>query len=167
MRRKASMSGSTSTKSSSKPRVLTSPLFSASLLPWVRATVFSLSAAMSSFRGAAGSAALARDVARERVLHPRRRQVLAADFLDGLEDLEMVALAIGSPERHERLERRKAGQGACRFLQDDGLLFAEREALAGPILHALDGFDVRRSPAVGREPRAGAARVRPAAYGGR
>src|SRR5688572_9940936 len=51
MRRNASMSGSTSTKSNWKVRGLTVPSFSALLLPCVRVTVFSLRSAMASSDG--------------------------------------------------------------------------------------------------------------------
>src|ERR1700692_599911 len=46
MRRKAAMSGSTSTKSNSKLRGLTVPSLRAWLLPWVRVTVLSLGPAI-------------------------------------------------------------------------------------------------------------------------
>src|SRR4051812_27809670 len=46
MRRKAAISGSTSTKSNSKVFGLTSPALSARLLPWLRVTVFSFGPAI-------------------------------------------------------------------------------------------------------------------------
>src|SRR6185369_8515654 len=98
MRRKASMSGSTSMNSNSNERGFTVPSFSALLLPCVRVTVFSLSSAMGRSLSAAG--ALDAILAGEGGLEPCGWNVVFGDFLDALEDAEVMArLAIG-PEEH-------------------------------------------------------------------
>src|SRR5690242_6854603 len=151
MRRNASMSGSTSTKSSSKPRGLTVPSLSARLLPWVRVTVFSRGRAMAS----SSSAALALDAVGhgERAFHPGGRQVLPRDGGERLEDLEMMAQPLGGAELDHRLARRAAGKRRLDLRDRDRVVAIERETLAGPRFHPRAGLEEFRPLAKGIEER--------------
>src|SRR5690242_7427342 len=135
MRRKASMSGSTSTKSNSKVRGLTLPSLSALLLPWVRVTVFSLGSATMRSLSAAGAGDSRH--ARHRVAHPRGRDVGLDNVLHGLEDAEMVRHPPPDPERDHGLRGRAAGIGRLLFRDHHRVLAGEREARARPVLEAL------------------------------
>src|SRR6187402_238802 len=136
MRRKASMSGSTSMNSKSNVRGLTVPSFSAVLLPCVRVTVLSLGRVMGSAAGTGDALAVG-----ERVLHEGGRDVVLGDLLDALEHLEVMARAIAPPEGDEGLVRRETRQRSGGLGEDDRLV-AEREARARPVLYALDRLQV-------------------------
>src|SRR5687768_12120912 len=105
MRRKASMSGSTSMNRRLTPCGFTVPSLSAWLLPWVRVT------RVSSVMGPSAAGALDALRLRERVAQPRRRDVGGRDGARLLEDAEVVPCPVRGPERHQRRHRREAGQG--------------------------------------------------------
>src|SRR6516164_9657884 len=133
MRRKASMSGSTSTKSSATVRGFTAPSFSARLLPWVRVTVFSCGSLIGLPSAAVAFIALGDG---ERVAQPCGRDVFGSHGAQRLEHLEVMARAARGPELDARLERRAAGQLARHLARLDEVACGETEALARPGLHA-------------------------------
>src|SRR5258707_214573 len=74
----------------------------------------------------------------------RMRKVALDDFLDALEDLEMMSRRIGGPERHRGLQRREPGQRRRRLRHEDDIAVEEAEAPPRPLLHPLDGIEMPR-----------------------
>src|SRR6185312_2297305 len=145
MRRNASISGSTSTKSNSKARGFTAPSLSARLLPCVRVTVRYFGSAISITPASAAVAVVAlRD--REGVLHPCGRKIRLAHFHERLEHLEVVALR-PVLELRDGLARREAGERRLALADLHGGIRGEREALAHPLLEPGARREELRLPA--------------------
>src|SRR5262249_221798 len=85
-------------------------------------------------RRASCSAAIAAEAlgSCQRVLEPRKREIVNDDILYRLENLELMPLVVLGPEHHHGLKRRTARKSAGDFRDQDDSRFAELKAFTRP-----------------------------------
>ena len=72
---------------------------------------------------------------------PELSDIAVADLHDRLEDLELVAFAVGVPEDHDGFERRAIGLGADDLGDGDRGDPGQTELSARPMLDVLEGVE--------------------------
>ena len=79
---------------------------------------------------------------RERALEPCIRNIVVDDFIDALEDFEVVTNLVAGPEGDNGFKWRAAGQGAGQFRNKDNFVREKGKAQARPGLDAVECGDL-------------------------